>query len=820
MLIQTIVHEFNTYFEQNPDHDTVLWFDPQGEWRGLLPYVESHLPLLIFEGSQLRLRCQLARRQPGERAVVYLPMGQEEARYLRPYFYTSKCYPATIEKTLRDAGVSLPTNPAVMRQLRPLLPALAVASVGKGRAFWDGIVNLETALGRLIADFDDTLLRLLADPQRTLADLNRRDLVEPFFELAVAEFGIERPEPGQEDAWADRFTAHLCLVETYAGAQRPPGFPFADVLPPRVHWDRCRSFLRKWQHHDLFKAAFRQRAKAIDTQYPLGSWVAGLASPSVSSTFLNVEIALWKAAQKELEAIWSKAEAVEFARKRQVSFQRRAEGFWAREGEVPGWRALAHMAETILGAQEVLDELESYTTATAMIEGYARAWWKVDRSYRHFRTELDHSTGHLDAALKWTDRIYGEYLDQTNSHFTEMIAQEAAWPPTGRQMGLTTLWDRPPDRSGGLRALVIVDALRYELAQDLAERLEVRPADVSPRLSPVPSVTALGMAALLPRWPEFQVDYADDGWIITPPDRSDNVAAKSKRLAWLAEQLGSVSLFDLDGWLSTPLSQLAGRSGWIVITSSEIDAVGEGAGTVALHTFDSLLSRLEHGVRRLLAAGCTEVHIVADHGFLLREAVREPDKVKADAGGVLKKQERYLIGRDLPPTDLPHLHVSGSRDPSGRASGRGLVAWFPRGIGCFVTPGPYNYMHGGIALQEVIIPHIQIRQSVAERLVGVSLQLVDGVEVRNAIFKVRLIPEGVDLLARPRQVEIDIMRGAERVSRVWEERVEREVVERSLMLEPEYGLAVGDRVQVRVRDATTGELLDERPAIVQVDLEL
>jgi len=46
-----------------------------------------------------------------------------------------------------------------MRALRPLLPALAVASLGKGRAFWDGIVNLETALARLIFDFDDLLGR-------------------------------------------------------------------------------------------------------------------------------------------------------------------------------------------------------------------------------------------------------------------------------------------------------------------------------------------------------------------------------------------------------------------------------------------------------------------------------------------------------------------------------------------------------------------------------------------------------------------------------------------------------------------------------------
>jgi hypothetical protein len=66
MLPQTIVDEFSTYFDQDPDHDTILWFDPHREWEGLLPYLKPHLPLLVFEGSQLHLRYQLVNRQPGD----------------------------------------------------------------------------------------------------------------------------------------------------------------------------------------------------------------------------------------------------------------------------------------------------------------------------------------------------------------------------------------------------------------------------------------------------------------------------------------------------------------------------------------------------------------------------------------------------------------------------------------------------------------------------------------------------------------------------------------------------------------------------------
>jgi len=320
----------------------------------------------------------------------------------------------------------------------------------------------------------------------------------------------------------------------------------------------------------------------------------------------------------------------------------------------------------------------------------------------------------------------------------------------------------------------------------------------------------LGVAALLPGWPDFRVDYADGKWVITAPGFEGNVAVKDQRLTWLEHHLTSVTVFSLDQWLSTPLTDVAKDVTWIVVTSTEIDAVGEGAGAVAWHTLDALLDRLEQAVRRLLALDCAEVHVVSDHGFLLRENIRESDKVAVDVEGVLKKAERYLVGRGLPPTDLPTMPVSGSDD---------LTAWFPRGIGCFVTPGPYDFMHGGISLQELVTAHVTVLQSVTERPVGVSLELVTGPEIRNAIFKVRLVPQGVDLWTRARRIKVDIAREGKRVSREWEAVVERDVVEMSLGLEPDSGLAVGDAIAIRAWDADTGELLAQQPAVVQVDLD-
>ncbi|MFW6082929.1 MAG: hypothetical protein ACOC8C_02635 [Chloroflexota bacterium] len=208
MLVESLVRAYNTYFERDAQRRTILWFDAKREWEGLLPHLRARLPLLVYQGSLLQLRYQLVERSLNERAVVYLPFEKlqltrrGEAEYVRPFIYTSKVFSDSIEAVLRDEGVELPESHAKMRQIRPHLPALAVASVGKGRAFWKGLDNLEAVLARLFPDFEDCLMRFLASPEPTARQLENQEQREAFFTLLESEFGVEPPDAGAEDEWA------------------------------------------------------------------------------------------------------------------------------------------------------------------------------------------------------------------------------------------------------------------------------------------------------------------------------------------------------------------------------------------------------------------------------------------------------------------------------------------------------------------------------------------------------------------------------------------------------------------------------------------
>jgi hypothetical protein len=169
------------------------------------------------------------------------------------------------------------------------------------------------------------------------------------------------------------------------------------------------------------------------------------------------------------------------------------------------------------------------------------------------------------------------------------------------------------------------------------------------------------------------------------------------------------------------------------------------------------------------------------------------------------------VGRRLGQTDQLCFPI-----PSSPASDP-LDGWFPRGVGCFRTPGPYNYVHGGLSLQELVIPHLKIEQQVMGRPVAIEADLPE--VIRNAQPDIRLQPVGADMFDRPRQVTVTLEKDGEPVVPAFSQVVRpAEPTKVSVFLPMGCGLQPGDQVRWVLRDAVTEELLAESDAVSQVDL--
>jgi hypothetical protein len=304
LLVHTLTEHLQSCLSRTDYHDTVLWFDPGGEYAAVLDHL-TELPLWRYEDSLLRIRHRLIHRAPGERAVVYLRLRRTDAEILRPFFATSCIFEDRLYRFLRGQGLDLPDDPRVAHPLRALLPRLAARSVGKGRAFWEyNLANLERACETLLGNFDDALLRFLARPEATLAELKQEQLDGLFFAQLETAYGLSATPEDDPAETARRLAAWLILTCAYTQAGvnlrehgcGSPDFPYPEWLAEPVYRDRCRAFVTRWQGSLNYGTAYARLADELQSCYDLTRWAVNLPHDvglTLQDTFTSVQEALW-----------------------------------------------------------------------------------------------------------------------------------------------------------------------------------------------------------------------------------------------------------------------------------------------------------------------------------------------------------------------------------------------------------------------------------------------------------------------------------------------------------------------------------------------
>lgn len=239
-------------------------------------------------------------------------------------------------------------------------------------------------------------------------------------------------------------------------------------------------------------------------------------------------------------------------------------------------------------------------------------------------------------------------------------------------------------------AVLFTDGLRYDLGARLAERLEGRGCRVRlrTRWAAVPTVTATGKPAVSPAAPDIYGATLGEDFV---PELATKKPANARNVRDYLTGTGYQVLRE-DGF-EPPLSSPA--RGWDEF--GDIDSLGHKLGKRLPRNLNEELERLADRILHLLDAGWSSVRVVTDHGWL-------------------------LLPGGLPKVDLPkHLTASrwarcavmaGDSDPgvprypwSWNSS-----QWFATapGVACFNKSE--TYAHGGISVQECVIPDIVVER--------------------------------------------------------------------------------------------------------------
>ena len=358
---------------------------------------------------------------------------------------------------------------------------------------------------------------------------------------------------------------------------------------------------------------------------------------------------------------------------------------------------------------------------------YTQDWYTMDTAYRAFCDALDacqlkagdapeYVRDAAEMLAERTENLYANwFLPQMNTCWVNNA--ETDWMECGYVRGLprqrdffrSTVSARSKEYK---RTMVIVsDGLRYEVGLEIARRLEQNTkgtVDVSAMQAIFPSVTEFGMAALLPH-NEIEFNW-DSGAVFIDGMQTNSTTARQAVLDATVPGARAVLAGDMRSGNRASRRELVGDALLVYVYQDKIDSTGEKL-KLENDVFAACASTVEEIVALAKVAindlAIGRVLITADHGFIYtRGPLKEQDKIsKADIGNPdVKLRRRHILSREgLDNSVLVKVDMHDIQ--GGEYYGLALREC----IRMKSVPGNKNYAHGGVSLEEMCVPVIELR---------------------------------------------------------------------------------------------------------------
>lgn len=334
-------------------------------------------------------------------------------------------------------------------------------------------------------------------------------------------------------------------------------------------------------------------------------------------------------------------------------------------------------------ALEPLDQLARWCQTTpgapsadAFADFYANEGWHVDAAALAALSTCRSQEQH-GALLETVRAIYLPWLDNTARHLQQLIHGQ------GQSVAKRS---QPVEAAPG-RLVLFADGLRMDVAQQLIGMLAAAGIESSQdwEWSTIPAVTATAKAAASP--------IADD---VQGGEATDEFTTRLISTGQLLTQDRFVTALQARGWQCLGSGELGDPTGWAWTESGTLDKRGHSEGWKLARSIESEVRDLVSRIGALLQAGWRDLIVVTDHGWL-------------------------LIPGGLPKVELKSFLTENrwGRCATLKAEAQtNAVAfkWYwnpqvsiasPPGAGCFRAS--VEYSHGGVSLQEMVIPVIRVR---------------------------------------------------------------------------------------------------------------
>ena len=566
-----------------------------------------------------------------------------------------------------------------------------------------------------------------------------KEAARELMKLIQSTCGLELPEDvGLAKARA--VTLRYLLANDFrAACGGAPPASLDGVPQPGTQEERARVSGLVRELRDHFPSEYTAAADRIEAELDLAKVAFAIESLTSLETFPFAERAVltqcseWIAGRRFDEAL--------------SLLDRHPVGFWVRQDmrrslQWQAYRQLAALGREAEAVQAAARKMTGGVAAWIAAYTHTEGWHRLDQRHRRLEWLAGRVEEELDErALGIVRRAYEDACQTVSEGFTRAL-ESGGWTVPGT-LHQTHVFSQVVSNRPKPVAYFLVDAMRYEMGVELAQRLQPAEAGpavevrIEPAVAALPSITPVGMAALMPG-ASASFSVIEQGGTLGARIEGTFLQDALSRRRFLASRIPGLVDLTLDELLGLSRSKLAkkiGNAQMLIVRSQELDHEGESGFTYqARQIMDTVIDNLARAVRKLAAVGLAEAVVAADHGHLFASEREESMRIDAPGGETIELHRRCWIGR-------------GGRTPAGcvrvAASALGYASdldfVFPRGCGVFRAGGDLAFHHGAASLQEILIPVLTVRSRGAPaQAPAKELVLVTGVpeKITNRIFSV------------------------------------------------------------------------------------
>jgi len=611
-------------------------------------------------------------------------------------------------------------------------------------------------------DFESVLKSVLMDSlddndNKYLASFGKYSLLDAFWHFVSTRYGYDRQEKSLKTLFI-----HLTVTAWSHSVDEVYLANIKDYIATR-NKANALVFVDRWMHHKSDYRTFDEYAEMIEKEIRVAAIVDAMTVDDCkqADTFPYMDRAI---IVHIANGIATGLEDYEEYTK--LIKLRRVKHYYERYASV--YEALYYtvkMHEFYKAHRQGIPQGQAFD----LYKAYVKEYHLMDTYYRKFYVAYDQESNNelLKKLKSLVENLYTNwYMGELSTHWSQAVHNEMKqqWSLPGI-LGQQAFYRSivAPKISSGERVFVIIsDAMRYEVAVELSERLNVETTgacDIQTLLGVVPSVTKLGMASLLPH---RTLDIDPQGRVLVDGNDSAGLDNRKKIIENKVKDSIAMHAEDVMAMNRAGRREAFKDKKLIYLYHDTIDAMGDKASTEA-YTFDAVeraISELFDLVRMIRDdLSATNIIITADHGFVYqRDPLEESDKIEKEGIPAIEVKRRYLLSHETgEKSGLLDINMDSIIQNEHR-----ITTYVPKATIRFKMQGTgVNFVHGGASLQEIVVPLIQYKnirsgQKNSREIEKVEIKLTSTTrKITNSLFNLAFFQtEKVEDKRIPRTVQI------------------------------------------------------------------